>query len=100
VGERDSRRKPELFRMIEPHLHDEEARRDLGRANYLAQEAHIESRFIYRHQAPGTLYHVWQGLHPQDTIIADKQKSEVQQIHPKRTYEETTPNGQLTHLLV
>lgn len=100
LGERDSRRKPEMFRMIEPHLHDEQARRDLGRANYLAQEAHIESRFIYRHQEPGTLYHVWHELHPQDTIIADKQKPEVQQIHPKRIYEETTPNGQLTHLLV
>ena len=100
LGERDSRRKPELFRLIEPHLHDEQARHDLGRANYLAQEAKVECRFIYRHQAPGTIYRVWQELHPQDTIIADKQKPEVQQIHPKRTYEETTPNGQLTHLLV
>src|SRR5579859_5694570 len=59
LGESKSKRKPELFRLIEPHLHDEQAKKDLGRANYLAHEAKVECRFIYRHQAPDALYHVW-----------------------------------------
>ena len=42
LGERTSQHKPELFRLIELHLNDEQARKDLGRANYLAQEAKIE----------------------------------------------------------
>ena len=49
LGERDSTRKPELFRLIEPHLNDEQARKDLGRANYLAEEAKIECRFIAKY---------------------------------------------------
>src|SRR6059058_3068471 len=80
IGERTSTRKPELFRLIEPHLNDEQARRDLGRANYLAQEAKIECRFIYRHREPGAVLRVWHELHPQDTIIADDQISEMQQV--------------------
>src|SRR5439155_3786906 len=32
LGESTSNRKPELFRLIEPHLNDMQARRDLGRA--------------------------------------------------------------------
>ncbi len=98
LGEGTSKRKPELFRLVEPHLNDEHAKKILGRANYLAQEAKVECRFLYRHREPDTIYSVWQELHPQDTIIAEEQLPEVQGIHPTRVYEEATPGGQVTHL--
>src|SRR5436190_10022096 len=100
LGERDSTRKPELFRLIEPHLNDEQARKDLGRANYLAEEANVESRFIYRHREPGAIARVWQELHPQDTIIAEELMPEAQEIHPQRTSVESTPGGQVMHLVM
>ena len=99
LGEGASNRKPELFRLVEPHLLDEQAKKDLGRANYLAQEAKIESRFLYRHREPGAIYRVWQEMHPQDTIIAQEQMPQVQSIHPKRTYEEAASDGRVMHLL-
>ena len=99
LGKGISERKPELFRMIEPHLNDEQARRDFGRANYLAQEAKVECRFIYRHQKPGAAYHVWQELHPGDTIVAPEQVQALQQINPDRTSDEMTSAGQVVHLL-
>jgi hypothetical protein len=95
LGERTSTRKPELFRLIEPHLNDEQARRDLGRANYLAQEGMVECRFIYRCREPGAVLRVWQELHPQVIIIADDQMPEFQQIKPKRI----DSAGQVMHLL-
>ncbi|MEO8970401.1 MAG: APC family permease [Ktedonobacteraceae bacterium] len=100
LGQRVSDRKPELFRLIEPHLNDEQASKDMGRANYLAHEAKIECRFIYRHQEPGAIYRIWQELHPQDTILAEEQMPEVEQIHPKRIENEATSNGTLMHLLI
>ncbi len=99
LGKSTSKRKPELFRLIEPHLNDEQARIDLGRANYLAQEAQIERGFIYRHQDPGAIYRVWQELHPQDTIIAEEQMPEVQQIHAKRIDTESSHGEAVMHLL-
>jgi len=99
LGERTSQHKPELFRLIELHLNDEQARKDLGRANYLAKEAKIECRFVYRHQEPGAILRVWQELHPQEIIISKEQMPEAQQIHPKRTSDESTPAGQVVHLL-
>lgn len=99
LGKLSSERKPELFRMIEPHLNDEQARKDLGRANYLAQEAKIDCRFVYRHQKPGAAYSVWQELHPFDTIVTPEQAPALQQIKPDRTYDESTPKGKVVHLL-
>lgn len=99
LGERTSTRKPELFRLIEPHLNDEQARRDLGRANYLAQEGKVECRFIYRCREPGAILQVWRVLHPQVIIIADDQMPELQQIKPKRIDKQSTSDGQVMHLL-
>ena len=48
LGKRSDRQKPELFRLIEPHLNDEQARLVLGRANYLARQANLDTRFVYR----------------------------------------------------
>ena len=80
LGERTSKRKPEIFRLIEPHLNDEQARNTLGRANYLAHEADIDCRFLYRRHEPDAIYSVWQELHPQDTILSENLRSEAQQI--------------------
>ena len=98
LGELTSKRKPELFRLIEPHLNDEQARKDLGRANYLAQEAKIECRFVYRRREPGAIYGVWQELHPRDTVVASEQMPELQQIKAKNLHDEATPGGQVMHL--
>jgi hypothetical protein len=99
LGQRISGRKLELFRMIEPHLNDEQAKKALGRANYLAQGANIEYRFIYRHQEPDAISRVWQELHPQDTIIAEEAMPEAQQIKPKQIKSEVTPDGPIMHLI-
>ncbi|HAH01393.1 MAG TPA: hypothetical protein DCL75_21670, partial [Ktedonobacter sp.] len=99
LGKLSSERKPELFKMIEPHLNDEQARKDLGRANYLAQEAKIECRFVYRHQKPDAAYRVWRELRPFDTIVTPEQAAELQQIKPDRTYDESTAKGTIVHLL-
>ncbi|HEY6540398.1 MAG TPA: APC family permease [Ktedonobacteraceae bacterium] len=98
LGERTSKRKPELFRLIEPHLNDEQARKDLGRANYLAQEAGIECRFVYRRREPGAIYNVWQELHPREIIAASDEMPELQQIKAKHVYDEVSLNGQVMHL--
>lgn len=100
LGELTSTRKPELFRLIEPHLNDGQARRDLERANFLAQEAKIECRFIYRHRQPGAILRVWQELHHQTTIIDRDQMSELLQTKPKRIDEQSTLPGRVMHLLV
>ena len=100
LGESTSNRKPELFRLIEPHLNDMQARRDLGRANYLAQEAKIECRFIYRHREPDAILRVWQELHPQTTIVGRDNMSKLLQTKPKRIKEQPTPYGQVMYLFV
>ncbi|MBV9229502.1 MAG: APC family permease [Chloroflexi bacterium] len=99
VGAGLSGQKLELFRMIEPHLNDEQARKDFGRANYLAQEAKVDCRFVYRHQEPGAVYQVWSMLHPQDTIVAADRTSLLKDIQPSRSYDEAKPDGKVIHLL-
>ena len=99
LGEQNSSRKPELFRLVEPHLNDEGARIDLGRANHQAEEAKVECRFVYRHQEVDATYKVWEMTHPHDTIVASKVVADMQKMHPDRTYEESTPFGKVKHLL-
>jgi amino acid transporter len=98
LGQQASSRRPELFRLVEPHLNDEGARIDLGRANHQAEEAKVECRFVYRHQEPDAAYTVWEVTHPYDTIVAEGD-TDMQKMHPDRTYEETTPFGMVEHLL-
>src|SRR5579859_6244871 len=97
LGESASKRKPELFRLIEPHLNDEQARKDLGRANYLAQQAGIECRFVYRHREPGAIYAVWQELHPREIIAASDVMPELQEIKAQQGYDEASSDGQVMH---
>jgi amino acid transporter len=99
LGQQNSSRKPEFFRLVEPHLDDEGARIDLGRANHQAEEAKIDCRFVYRHQEPDAAYTIWETTHPYDTIIAAKDIAGMQKMNPDRTYEESTPFGKVEHLL-
>ncbi len=99
LGESTSTDKPELFRLIEPHLNDIDARRDLGRANYLAQEANIDCRFIYRHLEPDAIIRVWRELHPQTTIVGRDHLPKLLQIKPKRIKEKSTLAGQVMYLM-
>jgi amino acid transporter len=97
--QQESSRNPELFRLVEPHLNDEGARIDLGRANHLAEEAKVECRFVYRHQEPDAVSSIWDKTHPYDTIVAVQEVVDMQKIHIDRTYEEETPFGKVEHLV-
>ena len=99
LGQQASGQQAELFRLVEPHLNDEGARIDLGRANHQAEEAKVECRFIYRHQEPDAVYNVWETTHPYDTIIAVQQDRDMQKLRLDRTYEEATPFGKVEHLV-
>jgi amino acid transporter len=99
LGLQNSSHNPELFRLVEPHLNDEGARIDLGRANHQAEEAKVECRFIYRHQELNAAYKIWEKTRPYDTLVATQEVADLQKIHPDRTYEEKTPFGEVKHLL-
>jgi amino acid transporter len=99
LGNYVSTLKPELFRLIEPHLNDPQARQIFGKANHLAEEARVNSRFIYRRQTPGAIYRVWQTLHPVDTIVSPEQASELKEIHPDQVQTEATSSGEVVHLI-
>jgi hypothetical protein len=98
-GTHSDRRRPELFRLIEPHLSNKQVRHVLGRANYLAQQANIDTRFIYRHQKPDAASRAWQELRPCETIIAPEQVDVLKQMQPDRMFDEFTSEGKLVHLL-
>jgi hypothetical protein len=99
MGEQSSTRQPELFRLVEPHLNDELAGRDMSIANKRAEDARVECRFLYRHREPEAAYTVWQMTHPYDTIVAPDEVNDLQQIKPDRSYEEATAAGRVVHLL-
>ena len=80
-------------------MNDEQARKDLGRANYLAQEAGVEARFVYRRREPGAVYQVWQDLHPREIIAASDEMPELEQIKAGNAYNESSSNDQVTHLV-
>jgi amino acid transporter len=99
LGQKTSGMQPQIFRLLEPHLNDLQARHILGRANHAAEEAKIPCRFVYRHQTPNAAYRVWQALHPADTIVAPEEASALEKIHPDLTRPESTPHGEVVHLL-
>ncbi len=99
IGERSSSRPPEHFRVASPHLADEQAREDLGRANHAAQEANVPGLFVYRHKQPNAVQHVWQVVHPSDMIIAADNVSKLTGIEPDQTRYEETDAGKVAHLL-
>jgi hypothetical protein len=99
LGQQSSDQKPEVFRLIEPHLNDAGARKALGKANHDAAKAHIDCRFLYRCYEPDTIAQVWETLRPHDTIVAPGEAAALQRIHPNRTYEQALPDGKAVHLI-
>jgi amino acid transporter len=101
LGDALSDKKPELFRLIEPHLNDATAREILGRVHARAEASHIDTRFVYRHQSPDAINKVWQAVRPVDTIVPQNLAAQLEKTLPI-TYEQadsgTGTNGKIVHL--
>ncbi len=89
LGKGLSEQTPELFRLVEPHLNDPQAREFLGRAHLQAQEANIEARFLYRHQGQDAILQVWETLRPSETIVAEAQAATLSGVHATKTSTDT-----------
>ena len=98
LGEDSSEQKPELFRLVEPHLNDSQARDYLGRANLQAQQAGIATRFLYRHQRPGAASRVWEMVHPRDTIVSEEQAELLQGDYTTQTQADPALSEKVVHL--
>ena len=92
-------RAPRLFEYHNPYHDDGHAKRAFGKAKHMAKQADIDRQFVYKQQEPGTLEHVWQVIHPREMIFESGQKSQVKHIHSDTIQVETTPQGELTHVL-
>lgn len=99
LGQLQADEQPELYRLVESHLTDDVARKELGRANHDASEAKVESRFVYRRQGPEAIYQLWETVRPSDTIASPEEAANLQRLHADRTYEEATPAGKVVHFL-
>lgn len=98
VGHYPTDLKPRLFRLIEPHLNDLRARDLFARANHLANEARITSRFIYRQDTSNAIKRVWQAIHPIDTILPAEEVPAEERLPADRTSPQNTPHGGVVHL--
>ena len=82
-----------------PHLEDTQAKEDLGRANHMAQEAKVDSLFVYRHKEPNAVQHVWEVVHPSEMIIAAENVQNLTGIEADQVQYEDTKTGKVAHLL-
>ncbi len=98
IGKDASDRKPETFRLSSPHLEDAQAKEDFGTANHLAEEAKIQSFFVYRHREPNAIQDVWQVVQPLDMIIAAESVSNLEGIDAAQLRYEDTEMGKIAHL--
>jgi len=100
VGEPTVREQPpRMFEFTEPYLHDMQARNAFARAEYLAQKAKIDRRYVYRQDRPGLINTIWQIIHPRDTIIGARDVPEVHNISPDSIRYDLTSEGKVAHLL-
>jgi len=99
VGGDNSDRRPEVFRLTSPHLEDAQAKEDFGRANHMAQEAKVDSLFVYRHKERNAVQHVWEIVHPSDMIIAAENMQNLTGVEPDEVQYEDTNAGKVAHLL-
>lgn len=93
------RRAPTIFEMVDPYLEDTQAKDYFGRAEALAQKAKVPRRFVYRQQHPDTVTHIWQAVHPRDTVVAANTADELGDISPDRIRYELTAQGKVAHML-
>ena len=99
IGGDKSDRKPEVFRLTSPHLEDTQAKEDFGRANHMAQEAKVDSLFVYRHKEPNAVQHVWEVVHPSEMIIAAENVQNLTGVKADEVQYEDTKTGKVAHLL-
>jgi amino acid transporter len=97
LGNQSSQRKPDLFEITSPYLHDKQAREDLALVNHLAHEANVSCKFVYRHKMPGAVRRIWQELHPLDTICTPQQEHELKDIPANQVSYEQTQDGTIVH---
>jgi amino acid transporter len=93
---------PRMMEIVDPYLDDLQAKKDLGRAEGMAQKAGVPIRdyiYLQTKEAPDTVAQVWQTLHPKDTVVASEDEDEYKDINPDRIRYELTPDGRVAHLL-
>lgn len=101
LGQKTDEQRKEPFRLTEAHLNDTAAKDLLGRVNAQANQKHVDCRFIYRYPGPHVVSNIWDSIHPEDTILSQKQADQLSHHHNgyKRVKPvQTTHNDQLVHL--
>jgi amino acid transporter len=99
LAEPKAGRTPRLFEVVDPYLEDEPAKETLKQAALLARKARLASRFVYRPQAPESVGHIWQIVHPHDVVLTPEHAVQFEEINPDRIRYEITPGGKIAHLL-
>jgi amino acid transporter len=90
---------PNILEFHDPYYDDEQAKETFGRAEHLAQKDKVKRLFLYRNLEPHTIEHVWNMVHPYETITSAETASQMQGVNPDRIRYEVTPNGEIAHLL-
>lgn len=91
---------PQMMEIVDPYLEDLRAKEYFSKAEHLALKAKIsDRRFLYQRQAPNIEAHVWQVIHPQDTVMTAEDSDRFSNINPDRIRYEPTPDGKVVHLL-
>jgi amino acid transporter len=101
VSDRQPRQEaPQMLEIVDPYFEDQEAKKYFSKAENLALKAKIsDRRFLYQRQAPNIEAHVWQLIHPQDTVMTPEDSDRFSNINPDRIRYEATPDGKVVHLL-
>jgi hypothetical protein len=91
---------PRMMEIVDPYLEDPQAKEYFSKAEGMALKAKIPTRrFVYLQKEPDTAAHVWQVIHPHDTVVAAEKDEHFKDINPDRIRYELTPAGKVAHLL-
>ncbi len=91
---------PRMMEIVDPYLEDQEAKQLFGKAEARAVKSHVPRRmYIYLQGDPDIANHVWQQVHPRDTVVAADNSERFKDINPNRVRYEITPEGKVAHLL-
>jgi hypothetical protein len=91
---------PRMMEIVDPYLEDPNAKEYFSKAESLALKSKIPTRrFVYLPKEPDTAAHVWQMIHPHDTVMAAENDEQFKDINPDRIRYELTPSGKVAHLL-
>lgn len=99
LGTDGSHRQPEIFRLVESHLNDMQARRFLGWVNNQADQAHVACRFVYRHESPVHIVDVYKMVRPQEVILSEEQGLHLQDSSFQQRYVEEKDDERIMHLV-